>query len=221
MCGTGCWEGPEREKPGTQALGYHNSIISLLGAIANELRLRAPLTCLYCGGGGEHYPVSPCAKNRISEVPLPTFLLTMPFSFFARENRRIQKVSPVKVRRASQLFSLTVPGSTLARPQTSLFANVLLFSCPQSLTNFWKSERKLQTVSPLCPAPQQGGLCPPLLPAIIGSKQRKMMLCLLCECYGPVCCGARGCVCCFACLQPGASRGRTLSPSSILFLFYL
>lgn len=170
---------------------------------------------------GQHCPVSPCAKNPICEMPLPTFLLTMPFSFFARENQRIQKVSPVKVRCASRLLSLIVPGSTLALPQTSFFANALLFSCPQSLTNFWKSELKLQTASPLCPAPQEGHLCPLLLPAIIGSKQRKMMLCLPCECYGPVCCGARGCVCCFACLQPGASRGRTLSPSSILFLFYL
>lgn len=50
----------------------------------------------------------------------------MPFSFFARENQRIQKVSPVKVRCASQPFSLTAPGSTLALPQTSLFANALL-----------------------------------------------------------------------------------------------
>lgn len=81
-------------------------------------------------------PVSPCAKNHICEMPLPTFFLTMPFSFFARENQRIQKVSPVKVRHASQLFFLTVPGSTLALPQTSLLANVLFFSCPQSLTNF-------------------------------------------------------------------------------------
>lgn len=143
----------------------------------------------------------------------------MPFSVFARENQRIKKVSPAKVRCASQPFSLTVPGSTLLfhKPPSLL----MLFSCSQSLTNFWKSEQKLQTASLLCPAPQQGRLSPLLLPAIIRSKQRKMMLCLPCECYGPVCCGARGCVCCFACLQPGASRGRTLSPSSILFLFIL
>lgn len=153
-------------------------------------------------------------------MPLPSLLLTMPFSFFSRENQRIQKVSPVKVRHASH-FSLAVPGSTLAVPQTSLFANALLFSCPQSLTNSWKSERKLPTASPPCPAPQQARLSPLLLPATIGSKQRKTMPCLPCECHGLVCCGARGCVCCFACLQPGASRGRTLSPSSILFLFYL
>lgn len=153
------------------------------------------------------------------EMPLSTLLLTVPFFSFPRESQRMQKVSPAKVRLAT-LFP-AVPGSTLALPQNSLFANANALLLPQSLTSSWKSEQKLQTGYPLCPAPQQGRPSPLLLPAVIGSKQRKMMLCLPCECYELECCGARGCVCCFACLQQGASRGRTLSPSSTLFLFSL
>lgn len=49
---TGCPEGAGEEKPRIQGLGYLTSIISLLGGIANELRLRARLTCLYCGSEG-------------------------------------------------------------------------------------------------------------------------------------------------------------------------
>lgn len=73
-CGTGRWEGPGKEKPGTQALRDHNSIIRLLGAIANELRLRAPLTSLYCGSGGNAI-MSLCVQ-RITSVRylyLPSF----------------------------------------------------------------------------------------------------------------------------------------------------
>lgn len=65
MCGTGCLERAGEEKPRTQGLGYHTSIISLPGGIANELRLRAAITCLYRGSGGERYPVSLPAKNHI------------------------------------------------------------------------------------------------------------------------------------------------------------
>lgn len=91
----------------------------------------------------------------------------------------MQKVSPVKVRVTSQPPSPA--GSTLAFPQASLLADALLLS--QSLTSSWKSEQKLRTGSPLCPALQQARPSPLLLPTIIGSKRRKMTLCLPCECY--------------------------------------
>lgn len=84
---------------------------------------------------GEHYPVSLHAdKDTSVEVPLSTLLLIVPSSSFPRESQRMQKVSPAKVRLASQSLSPAVPGSSLALPRTSL----LLMFCSSLSPEFDK-----------------------------------------------------------------------------------
>ena len=53
-------------------MGYHTSIISLLGGIDNELRLRATLTRLYCRSRGST-ALSSSMQTKIMAVEVPCF----------------------------------------------------------------------------------------------------------------------------------------------------